>query len=740
MKLTNFNTDEVITSENFDSGDFGITASGLIVVASILRDKLYNDKIMAPIREYCSNAWDAHVMVGKKNIPISITVPSQFNPVFKVRDFGPGLSESEVADLYTKYGESTKRNTNRAIGSFGIGCKSGFCVSDSFLVISFYNGVRNTYNCYLDEKGVGKYALMSSDVTTEENGIEIQIPVDPKKIYEWISKIKSFCTYCTPKPVIVGIDPSQVLTPEITDFWFKESTWQLNKNNTYGSKVIMGIVAYDISYEKLGIINEKYKTLLNNFSVIISAGIGTVDPAANRESLEYTEKTINYITRKLDEIVLKIKEKCEEKIKNVKSLWEAKLLYTELYDNQLSYAEKQLFSAVFGYNSFEWNGQKISSNIFRFDNYGDGITITKYIKSDWGRRYIDYTPYSEIRANKDVLIINQDADFTSSNDLYSRIGDLVYNQNKVVYVIDLRKSKHSVDDLTKKYSLDQMPIQQFSSLPIKKDWRPKGANSNITPRSPAVSARTLQLKTNLTTAPYNVSEYWEPSTIDLANGTGYYVPLDRFLYEIDGITYNGNKLLYLRKAAIEHLKLDNNIPIYGFKKSIIESGKIGPGWTNFITYIVDAFVDKFKKENIIDIINKHNVVNDQKDYNVHNEYIKLLMLKSILSTNHPIMKFIKELEEVNTNYQALKIKEIISALDTHQLYKRVVDKINQTLPAFNLRNDFISYIKKTYPMISYAVANRYVSDIGYTTLTHCRNYIDLIDNQPKPIDNQQTTV
>ena len=63
----------------------------------ILSDSLYSDKVMAVIRELSTNANDAHVASGNKN-PFKVSLPTQANPNFTVRDYGTGLSQEDMED------------------------------------------------------------------------------------------------------------------------------------------------------------------------------------------------------------------------------------------------------------------------------------------------------------------------------------------------------------------------------------------------------------------------------------------------------------------------------------------------------------------------------------------------------------------------------------------------------------------------------------------------------------------
>ena len=160
-------------SENFKAVKFGIKKEGLAHIFNVLRNQLYTDKILAVVREYSCNAVDAHIEAGKNEEPIVVTLPNRMSPNFKVRDYGLGLSEQDIQDVYANYGESTKRNTNSQIGQLGLGCKSAFAYGDNFVINSYQSGVKTSYNAFIDPSQIGQISKMSSEKTTEADGIEI---------------------------------------------------------------------------------------------------------------------------------------------------------------------------------------------------------------------------------------------------------------------------------------------------------------------------------------------------------------------------------------------------------------------------------------------------------------------------------------------------------------------------------------------------------------------------------------
>ena len=164
-------------SEDFTSYSFGIKESGLAHIFNVLRNQLYSDKILAVIREYSANALDAHAEVGKLDAPIEITLPTKLNLNFEVRDFGRGLTETEIGEIYAMYGESTKRGTNEQIGQLGLGSKSGFAYGDNFVITSWVKGKKTVYNAFLDPSKIGRIAKMEQSDSDEPHGIKITVPV-----------------------------------------------------------------------------------------------------------------------------------------------------------------------------------------------------------------------------------------------------------------------------------------------------------------------------------------------------------------------------------------------------------------------------------------------------------------------------------------------------------------------------------------------------------------------------------
>ena len=138
-------------------------------IIGFLRDKVYTNKVHSVAREIISNGRDAMREVGKGN-GFEITVPTALNPVFEVRDFGPGISPDRMEDIFIAYGSSTKENSNEFTGGLGIGSKSPFSLVDSFSVVTFIDGVKRAYACEIGSSNEGQLTLISTTATKEATG------------------------------------------------------------------------------------------------------------------------------------------------------------------------------------------------------------------------------------------------------------------------------------------------------------------------------------------------------------------------------------------------------------------------------------------------------------------------------------------------------------------------------------------------------------------------------------------
>jgi len=177
------NQKRVVQSHDFDEVNCTIDAEDMRYVASLLRNN-YSNTSLAVIREITANAVDANKEANSTR-KVEVKLPTTMNPTFSVRDYGSGLSQGDVFGLYSKYGKSTKRQSNNYIGAFGIGKFAPLSYGDNFSVVSYYGGERKTYNVYVTEEDDTKISLMESVPSKDPTGLEVQVAVSDSDVQKF---------------------------------------------------------------------------------------------------------------------------------------------------------------------------------------------------------------------------------------------------------------------------------------------------------------------------------------------------------------------------------------------------------------------------------------------------------------------------------------------------------------------------------------------------------------------------
>lgn len=280
------------------SGAFAISANHSAHIMKILRDQLYSDKKMAVLREYSANAWDANREAGNGDKPIKVTLPTVMEPTLVIRDYGPGISHEDIFRIYAQYGESTKRGNDGQVGMLGIGSKSGFAYTDSFTVTTWQEGVQRIYTALLDT-GAGSMNLLDACESDELTGTMIQIPVRPKDIPEFVEKATKLFIHFKPRPEINTNLPPEIV-PEAV---MQHGTIAKDHGDWYA---VMGCIAYKIDMSQLRGLNAHRGgagQFLDRLSGYLYFNIGDVEIAANREGLEYSDKTKERLIDKFIDLV-----------------------------------------------------------------------------------------------------------------------------------------------------------------------------------------------------------------------------------------------------------------------------------------------------------------------------------------------------------------------------------------------------------------------------------------------------
>ena len=290
-----------------------LDANSLVHLMSVLSD-LYSDPAGAVIREYTTNALDSHIASGQTR-PVELFTPSRLSPYFVVRDFGVGMSEDDIENIYSQFGNSTKRTNNDEAGMLGLGSKSALTFTEQFNLITVKDGIKLLVSVSRSADGSGGLEIVSKSATDEPNGVTIKIPVQ-RDIHEFNKKVNEFARFVAPGKITVDgnkVDRNLKFVSE------KVAVYAKDRYNNVRDRIVMGNVSYPTNTQ-----------LLQNYVVVYFADMGKIDFTPSREELMYTSVT----KATLDEMKLELQKNLprwlRESIEEADTIREAWSLRNEL--------------------------------------------------------------------------------------------------------------------------------------------------------------------------------------------------------------------------------------------------------------------------------------------------------------------------------------------------------------------------------------------------------------------------
>lgn len=341
---SNIDPREVSTIGVTQVADFRIKATGKAF--KVLIDGLYSDKIRAVIREISSNAFDAHAMAGISDRPFDVQLPNNFDPVFRVRDYGVGMDHDTIMHLYTTVFESSKEDTNEQVGKFGLGSKSPFAYTDTFSVTAFDGAEKRSYSAFIGPGYVPQIAFMGAEPSDEPRGIEVQFPVQSSDCYAFEKAAQTTYTGFDVMPNVKGTN----LNLEKIQTVISGNGWKLLRGGAYGTRAHakQGCVVYPIDHYALDDISNFERSILQS-PFFIDFPIGDLDITPSRESLGYDTDTKKNIIRRIQEIADEIVNIYQAEIDAEPTMWKACIKFKKITSAGLDSAVVDVLKARIKY-------------------------------------------------------------------------------------------------------------------------------------------------------------------------------------------------------------------------------------------------------------------------------------------------------------------------------------------------------------------------------------------------------
>ncbi|PZR92036.1 MAG: hypothetical protein DI537_14515 [Stutzerimonas stutzeri] len=272
---------------------------------TILSDTLYRDKVRAVAREVICNAWDAHIISGKADVPIEITLTEN---ELVIKDSGPGISDERIVPIYCVFGNSTKAKDETQTGGFGLGSKAPFAYSDHFSVASCHEGTKIVYAISrggIETEGKPDIRAMAK-VPTKESGITVTIPIKNDHDRQRFALAITAVVY--QGGILANLNGAQMETLDYSGArkigfrLVQNARHTMNEAEVYA---LYGTVLYPVSSadREIQFAVSKLEGLTDRDNkLVIICPPNSIGVTPSRESISYTEKTKATIIELLEKV------------------------------------------------------------------------------------------------------------------------------------------------------------------------------------------------------------------------------------------------------------------------------------------------------------------------------------------------------------------------------------------------------------------------------------------------------
>ena len=660
---------KVQTSGNIQSASCTIDAEDMRYIASLLRNN-YSDTILATMREIIANGID--VSNGRK---VDVQLPTRLEPNFIVRDYGCGLSEEDMMGLYTKYGKSTKRDSNNAIGGFGIGRFAPLSYADSFIVMSVCDGQKTAYTIRVDENDDTVVSKMFSESTKEDNGIYVQVPVQIKDIQSFKLKFKNLSQYLGDKINLLNeeFENFEVRFSCDTFDYYRQDNYYDDREIASKPYVLMGGILYPV------VADSKYPCFKNG--VVYKAEIGEFKLHHSREALEYNDKTVVALKKASEKIQSDVEKYANDQIKDSKCLYDATKMFAKF--------KPMVYNLVGNFKSLKinWGDFPISEvgNVFLFENCDRVQKVSKTMQGNFSVRTINRSwNFSAEPSDHRYFIIDDGVTPRSPHNRLSWLGN-----NEEVYLINLKpefmdRFKAMNDKHVSLLSSHERTINTVKSLGGKKGNVKKADILLFKPQN----------------YPRTNSDFWSEAKEEFSDDQTYYY-----------YVYNANKVElsdgYCQSPYITHERLktlrqlDSKIgEVYGVRKKALKKIEKKSNWIR-----MDKIEQKIVDDSpVLKSIKRFDELRDLVcgyDFNFMTRALEKSPSKKIILNFKKLLNDINKMEcperIYKVNLDRIKIdlsKEVKIKEDFLSAYPMVKHLANSHRSSETIEEDLVSYLTK----------------------------------------------
>ena len=624
MKLDVKRGPKVEKSDGLQSTAFQIKTSPKAFRA--LLSNLYTDKISAIIRELCSNAWDAHKEVGKENEPFFVQIPTTFDPMFVVEDYGPGLSDESIrgeptvtydeegnkytvrkGGLYTTLFDSTKEDSNDALGAYGLGSKTPFSYTDSFTIRSRHNGKELIYNAYMDESGTPQVVLLG-EKETDMSGLRIEVPTEHRNDrHAWEKRAERILRSFPVTPIVEGAE----IQPH--ERHMEGNGWALLERADYhldSPRLVLGIIEYNLTADMFRGVRDlmEYKDLERCFGnrLLLEFEIGELLVDVSRENLDDTLEARQKIASRMDSAIQEIVCPIVDLVAQYDNHYEACDELTEKYsgperhsimnavrvmcaDQMLRLKDGTPLKTEFSFftGRSRQDRARLSSKL-RFSITGRGVGWSNY--QDPSIKLLDKYPGIKLLDDRPEIILKDGPGLHKNAEAYAH----KHNKN-VILVSRIGMTKK----LKSRYAerLRKLVKSGFGNVPVKLASELE-APPKEKKKQKDIIVRLFNNYGNTVTS----TARWQATSKKNVKGQGIYIFLKANTPEFNGEsindTYYMNRLFEDLCLIAEGDAWRRRLPLYGVRKDALKAVQEDPNWESVEEFVARRVQDPDVKERI----------------------------------------------------------------------------------------------------------------------------------------------
>lgn len=753
MKLQTRETNTQLSGNTTAPRTFTINAND--VAFGVLSSGLYNDKIRAIIRELACNAWDAHVMAGKKDVPFDIHLPTDLEPFFRITDYGTGLSHDDVMNLYCTYFASNKNQSNDVVGAMGLGSKSPFCYTQAqdepqgFTVVSRFQNVKRIYSAYV-EGGAPTIVCLSEEETTEPNGLEIQFAVNTEDVWEFENKAKKALEFFSPAPN-VNIEGFEA---DRQEYAIKTNLWGLRKEDTFsGLRAIQGMVQYNVGSIDVSRMSLEQQQV-SELPLDLFFCIGDLSVAASRETLSNDQRTINNILTMLTNIHTDMIEETRKTLDTCEYAWQARIKLLNVMNSPLGTMIRKAYNegAFYGkYAKFTLTQNKPSLNELDFHT----MQVTKFTRSGTKKAYrsrlfqprttesrqlaldsiaidakIEKHFLHEIEVDQNVVFVLNDLGIKGT-EKYMHAYVQRTNDAKSAYVFSVANGKVQMKKMLKEFkkALDIIGNPPYITVSyLKENYQHLVDAMKPTPRPKATGV--LELTGDGSSYRSGRNSGWSKhawsrvSADKLPNGVKFYVPTEkRVLVDTTFNFYRASDFVeFINDVKVSKLFPDitPTTRVFGLTEKSAELKNNKKEWVNILDYVAKHAQASITDAKVLELsIHLEPFTCD------HADALQAILRRKSQFVNSPLVEFAESYFAVKgqrRQEQAEVIARIINKLSAVGKYKRG--------EVVNFKSLWRKIVVEHYPMLGLGFS-RYSRTDGVSYEDSVLSYVKLVDSQIK---------